>query len=58
MKNSLDIGLQYGFLVKKLRDAGIGSHGVEAFRRPYSVYDDLVYDYDATVECTSNKIFI
>jgi hypothetical protein len=56
IENSLDIGSQYGFLVKKLRDVGIDSHGVEAFRHPYSVCDDYVkYEYFTENYETENK---
>jgi len=56
IENSLDIGCQYGFLVKKLQDVGIVSHGIEAFQHPYSVCENrITYEYFTENYNSNNK---
>lgn len=46
IKNSLDIGSQYGFLVQQLAKYGVDSHGIEAFRHSYDVCQERInYEY-------------
>lgn len=46
IRNALDIGSKYGYLVKKLSDVGINTHGIEAVKYPYSVANDKIsYQY-------------
>lgn len=45
IRTVLDIGAQYGFLVKNLSEYGIDSSGIEAFPHPFTVTKKINYVY-------------